>query len=85
MKKMMRISAALWIAACLAFSPLSAQQTIVEGFVQDSTQRVPYASVYLKGHPGKGTQGASDGSFSLRIKDTLLPDTLVISFVGDKI
>ncbi len=82
MKKMMRLSAALWIAACLAFTPLSAQQTIVEGFVQDSTQRVPYASVYLKGHPDKGTQGASDGSFTLRIKDTLLPDTLVISFVG---
>ena len=84
---MKRIYAPALFAAVLAVVaglPLSlqAQQTTVRGTVRDSVQTVPYASIYLKGHPSKGIQGSSDGSFTLRVNDTLLPDTLVVSFVG---
>lgn len=55
---------------------------MIRGTVRDSVQTVPYATIYLKGRPAKGIIGSSDGSFSLTVDKNLLPDTLVVSFVG---
>lgn len=61
---------------------LYGQDILIKGTVRDSLQTVPYATVYLKGHPGKGVLSSPDGLFNLRVTPAMLPDTLVVSFVG---
>lgn len=75
----------LYVLLWMALAPLSlaAQgRIVIEGTVRDSVQSIPYASVYLKNHPGKGVQSTLEGTFSLTTDKNLLPDTLVVSFVG---
>ena len=77
--------ALLCLAGWIVFTPtvLRAQDRIVlKGTVADSAQTIPYASVYLKNHPGKGVQSTLEGTFVLPVDRTLLPDTLIVSFVG---
>lgn len=71
----------LWMGAGI-FSLEAQERFVIEGSVRDSAQTVPYASVYLKNHPSKGVQSSSEGAFVLRADKSMLPDTLVISFVG---
>lgn len=58
------------------------QNITVRGTVRDSLQTVPYASVYLKNNPSGGTLTSADGTFSMTVERALLPDSLVVSFVG---
>ncbi len=81
MKTLYSILLTIAAVLCTAAS-VSAQSITIRGTVRDSVQTVPYATIYLKGHPGKGIIGSSDGSFSLAVDKTFLPDTLVVSFVG---
>lgn len=85
MKNNARSLALLCLAGWIVFTPtvLRAQDRIVlKGTVADSAQTIPYASVYLKNHPGKGVQSTPEGTFVLPVDRTLLPDTLIVSFVG---
>lgn len=85
MKNNARLLALLCLAGWIVFTPtvLRAQDRIVlKGTVADSAQTIPYASVYLKNHPGKGVQSTPEGMFVLPVDRTLLPDTLIVSFVG---
>ena len=63
---------------------LHAQNTHISGDVKDSVQSIPYASIYLKNTPTKGTMSSSDGIFSFNAPKNILPDTLIVSFVGYK-
>ena len=58
------------------------QNITVRGSVRDSLQTVPYASVYMKNNPSNGTLTSADGTFTMTVDRALLPDSLVISFVG---
>lgn len=58
------------------------QNITVRGYVHDSLQTVPYASVYMKNNPSNGTLTSADGTFTMTVDRALLPDSLVISFVG---
>ena len=60
----------------------TAQTLEINGSIKDSTQAIPYASVYLKNHPSVGVMASSEGLFTLHVQENLLPDTLVVSFVG---
>lgn len=67
--------------ACIS---INAQTIEIKGSIKDSTYAIPYASVYIKSNPKTGIMAGSDGTFSLNVEKNMLPDTLVISFVGYK-
>ena len=55
----------------------------ISGTVFDAKngQPLPYCNCFLK-HSNSGTSTGTEGVFSLKLKNTLLPDTLVIQFLG---
>ena len=55
----------------------------IRGTVVDAKngQPLPYCNCFLK-HSNSGTSTGAEGVFSLKLKNTLLPDTLVIQFLG---
>ncbi len=63
---------------------VNAQMIEIKGSIKDSTYTIPYASVYIKSNPKTGIMAGSDGTFSLNVEKNMLPDTLVVSFVGYK-
>ena len=63
---------------------INAQTIEIKGSIKDSTYTIPYASVYIKSKPTTGVMAGSDGTFSLNVEKNILPDTLVVSFVGYK-
>lgn len=76
------------IASAIVFFVLAmsvgAQNIVtISGTVIDAKngQPLPYCNCFLK-HSNSGTSTGAEGVFSLKLKNTLLPDTLVIQFIG---
>ena len=71
-----------FLLVCAAFAALPIQaQTLSGRIVGTDARPVPYANIGLKNRPA-GTVSGRDGSFTLRIPDLSVRDTLRISCIG---
>jgi hypothetical protein len=78
-------AAALLLLLFLFSHSVPAQLKVIAGYVKDShsDEPIPFASVILK-NTGYGKQSDSAGTFLLYVKETDLPDSLLITYVGYK-
>ena len=71
-----------FLLVCAAFAALPIQAQTLSGRIVGADARpVPYANIGLKNRPA-GTVSGRDGSFTLRIPDLSVRDTLRISCIG---
>ena len=71
-----------FLLVCSAFAALPIQAQTLSGRIVGADARpVPYANIGLKNRPA-GTVSERDGSFTLRIPDLSVRDTLRISCIG---
>lgn len=71
-----------FLLVCAAFAALPIQAQTLSGRIVGADARpVPYANIGLKNRPA-GTVSERDGSFTLRIPDLSVRDTLCISCIG---
>lgn len=71
-----------FLLVCAAFAALPIQAQTLSGRIVGADARpVPYANIGLKNRPA-GTVSERDGSFTLRIPDLSVRDTLRISCIG---
>lgn len=71
-----------FLLVCAAFAALPIQAQTLSGRIVGADARpVPYANIGLKNRPA-GTVSGRDGSFTLRITDLSVRDTLRISCIG---